>query len=103
MKRFQQAYAAGTYQLVNNKDKGLAVLAKRLRLKNPKGIEETYQYFARKFSFPTRCIARRSANKYLDESTLDELEREGFLNDWPERADPLDRTANTPGDQRNPT
>ena len=98
VRRFQQAYAEGTYQFINNKEKGLAVLAKRLRLKNPKGIEETYQYFARKFSFPTRVsqdglrntlelLAQRtpgtkldmSVNKYLDESTLDELEREGFF------------------------
>src|ERR687888_598667 len=98
VKRWQQAYAEGTYQFINNKDKGLTVLAKRLRLKNPKGIEETYQYFARKFSFPTRVsqaglrntlelLSQRSpgakldmnVNKYLDESTLDELEREGFF------------------------
>ena len=98
VKRFQQAYAEGTYQFINNKEKGLAVLAKRLRLKNPKGIEETYQYFAKKFSFPTRVsqdglkntlelLSQRTpgakldmnVNKYLDESTLDELEREGFF------------------------
>jgi ABC-type nitrate/sulfonate/bicarbonate transport system substrate-binding protein len=98
VKRLQQAYAEGTHQFINNKDKGLAVLAKRLRLKNPKGIEETYQYFARKFSFPTRVsqdglrntlelLSQRTpgakidmnVSKYLDESTLDELEREGFF------------------------
>ena len=98
VKRFQQAYDEGTYQFINNKEKGLAVLAKRLRLKNPKGIEETYQYFAKKFSFPTRVsqdglkntlelLSQRTpgakldmnVNKYLDESTLDELEREGFF------------------------
>src|SRR5262249_897481 len=98
VKRLQQAYAEGTYQFINNKEKGLAVLSKRLRLRNPKGIEETYQYFAKKFSFPTRVsqvglrntlelLSQRTpgtkldmnVNKYLDESTLDELEREGFF------------------------
>lgn len=98
VKRFQQAYAEGAYQFINNKESGLAVLAKRLRLKNPKGIEETYQYFARKFSFPTRVsqpglrntlelLSQRtpaakidmSIGRYLDESILDELEREGFF------------------------
>jgi len=98
VKRLQQAYAEGTYQFINDKEKGVAVLTKRLRLKNPKGIEETYQYFARKFSFPTRVsqaglrntlelLAQRSPaakidmnlSRYLDESTLDELEREGFF------------------------
>ncbi len=98
VKRYLQAYAEGTYQFINNKGKGLAVLAKRLRLKDPKGIEETYQYFAKKFSFPTRVspaglsntlelLSQRIAgikldmnvNKYLDESILDELDREGFF------------------------
>ena len=98
VKRLQQAYAEGTYEFINNKEKGLAVLAKRLRLRDPKGIEETYQYFAKKFSFPTRVsqvglrntlelLSQRTPatkidmniNKYLDESTLDELEREGFF------------------------
>ncbi len=98
VKRFQQAYAEGTYQFINNKEKGLAVLAKRLRLRNPKGIEETYQYFAKKFSFPTRVsqdglrntlelLSQRASptkldmnvNRYIDESTLDELDKEGFF------------------------
>lgn len=98
VKRFQQAYAEGTYQFMTNKERGTAVLSKRLRSKNPKGLEETYQYFARKFSFPTRVstaglrntlelLSQRSPtakidmnlNKYLDESILDELEREGFF------------------------
>lgn len=97
VKRFQQAYAEGTYQFMSNKDKGVAVLAKRLRLKTSKAIEETYQYFAKKFSFPTRVsqaglrntlelLSQRpgakidmNVSRYLDENTLDELEREGFF------------------------
>jgi ABC-type nitrate/sulfonate/bicarbonate transport system substrate-binding protein len=98
VKRLQQAYAEGTYLFINDKEKGLAVLAKRLRQKNPKVLEETYQYFAKKFSFPTRVsqaglrntlelLSQRTPgakidmnlSRYLDESTLDELEREGFF------------------------
>jgi ABC-type nitrate/sulfonate/bicarbonate transport system substrate-binding protein len=98
VKRFQQAYAEGTYQFMTNRERGMAVLTKRLRSKDPKGLEETYQYFARKFSFPTRVssdglrntldlLSQRAQGpkldmnpaKYLDESSLDELEREGFF------------------------
>jgi ABC-type nitrate/sulfonate/bicarbonate transport system substrate-binding protein len=98
VKRFQQAYAEGVYQFMNSKDKGLAVLGKWLRYKNPRITEETYNYFAKSFAFPTRVsseglrntleiIAQRNPalkvdmniNRYLDESTIDELDREGFF------------------------
>ena len=98
VKRFQQAYAEATYQFMQSKEKGLSVYTKRLKQKNPKALEETYQYFAASFSFPTRVahqglrntlemIAQRTPgakaetnlDKYLDESTIDELEREGFF------------------------
>jgi ABC-type nitrate/sulfonate/bicarbonate transport system substrate-binding protein len=96
VKRFQQAYAEGTYQLLNNKEKAMAVLTKWLQQKNPKAIEETYQYITMSFSFPTHVsqqgirntlemVAQRNPkadmnlSRYLDESTLDELEREGFF------------------------
>ncbi len=98
VKRFQQAYAEGVYQFMNNKEKGLAVLGKWLRYRNPKTIEDTYNYFAKSFAFPTRVspeglrntleiIAQRNpalkvdmnVNRYLDESSVDELEREGFF------------------------
>jgi ABC-type nitrate/sulfonate/bicarbonate transport system substrate-binding protein len=98
VKRFQQAYAEATYQLLHDKDKALSVLTKRLQQKNPKAVEETYEYIATSFAFPTRIapqgirntlemVAQRNPaakidtnmNKYVDESTLDELEKEGFF------------------------
>ncbi len=98
VKRFQQAYAEATYQLLNDKQKAIAVLSKRLQQKNPKAVEETYDYIATSFSFPTRIaqqgvrntlemVAQRNPaakvdmniSKYVDESTLDELEKEGFF------------------------
>ena len=98
VKRLQQAYAEGVSQFVHNREKGISVLAKRLRFKNPKGVEETYNYFAKSFAFPTRVSHEGLRNtleiiqqrnpavkadtnlaRYLDESTLDELEREGFF------------------------
>jgi ABC-type nitrate/sulfonate/bicarbonate transport system substrate-binding protein len=98
VKRFQQAYAEATYQFLNSKEKAMTVLTRRLQQKNPKAVEETYQYFATSFSFPTRVsheglrntlelIAQRTPgakleanmDKFLDEGLLDELEREGFF------------------------
>jgi NitT/TauT family transport system substrate-binding protein len=96
VKRYQQAYAEATFQLLNSKEKATAVLTKWLQQKNPKAIEETYQYIATSFTFPTRIapqgirntldmVAQRNPKldmnpaKYVDESTLDELEKEGFF------------------------
>ena len=88
----------GYVSLLNDKPKAIAVLTKRLQQKNPKADEETYDYIATSFSFPTRIaqqgvrntlemVAQRNPaakvdmnmSKYVDESTLDELEKEGFF------------------------
>jgi len=96
VKLFLMAYAEATYQFMNHQEKGIAVLKHRLKQDNPKALEETYKYFAPKFSFPTRVShvglqntlelvatenpkLETSLNKYLDESILDELEKEGFF------------------------
>jgi ABC-type nitrate/sulfonate/bicarbonate transport system substrate-binding protein len=96
VKRFLMAYAEATYQFMNHQEKGTAIFKHRLKQDNPKALEETYRYFAPKFSFPTRVshvglqntlelVANEnpkldtSLNKYLDESILDELEKEGFF------------------------
>ena len=96
VKRFLMAYAEATYQFMNQQEKGIAVLKHRLKQDNPKALEETYKYFAPKFSFPTRVShvglqntlelvatenpkLETSLNKYLDESILDELDKEGFF------------------------
>jgi ABC-type nitrate/sulfonate/bicarbonate transport system substrate-binding protein len=96
VKRFSRAYAEATYQFIHDKEKGMGLLRNRLKQDNPKAVEETYQYFAPQFSFPTRVsksglentiemIAEENPKletnigKYLDESILDELEKEGFF------------------------
>lgn len=96
VKRFVMAYSEATYQFMTDQQKGISVLKHRLKQDNPKALEQTYQYFAPKFSFPTRVshdglrntlelIAKEnpkldsSLNKYLDEGILDELDREGFF------------------------
>jgi NitT/TauT family transport system substrate-binding protein len=96
VKRFMRAYAEGTYQFMNDKEKGIKLFRTRLKQDNPAALEETYRYFAPQFSFPTRVshnglqntlelVAKENPkletglNKYLDESILDELEKEGFF------------------------
>ena len=96
VKRFMRAYAEGTYQFMHDKEIGIKILRNRLKQDNPTALEQTYRYFAPQFSFPTRVslnglrntiemIAKEDSkvetklDKYLDESLLDELEKEGFF------------------------
>jgi hypothetical protein len=91
-----RAYAEGTYQFMHDKEKGIKVLRNRLKQDNPTALDQTYKYFAPQFSFPTRVslvgmrntldmIAQEDSKvdtnvgKYVDESLLDELEKEGFF------------------------
>ena len=104
VKRFLQAHSEATFQFITHKEKGMAVYSKRLKQKNPKVIEETYTYYSRAFSFPPRVshdgmrnsmdlVAQRAPggkvdanlDRYLDESILDELEREGFFKEIAKR------------------
>ena len=96
VKRFVMAYAEATYQFMNNPEKGMSLFKHRLKQDNVKALEQTYKYFAPKFSFPTRVSHNGMQNtleliatenpkldmrleKYLDESIMDELEEEGFF------------------------
>jgi ABC-type nitrate/sulfonate/bicarbonate transport system substrate-binding protein len=96
VKRFLQAYAEATYIFIHDKEKAISIYQKRLKQDNPKALEQTYQYFASKFSFPIRVSQNGMENTleeiakenpkldmnlktYLDESILDELDKEGFF------------------------
>jgi ABC-type nitrate/sulfonate/bicarbonate transport system substrate-binding protein len=96
VKRFVMAYAEATSQFMSDQEKGIALFKHRLKQDNTKALEETYKYFAPKFSFPTRVSHNGMRNtlelianenpkldtkieKYVDESILDELETEGFF------------------------
>ena len=96
VKRFLMAYAEGTYLFKTDKEKGIGVYRRRLKQDNVKALEETYQYFAPKFAFPIRVSKEgmrntlemvaadtpkldMNLNRYMDESLLDELEKEGFF------------------------
>jgi NitT/TauT family transport system substrate-binding protein len=98
VKRFVRAYSEAIHIFKTEKAKGMAVYTKWLKQPDAKIIEATYDYFAPRFSFPPRIDrdgvrnalelvgdrdreAKRDINveQFLDESILDELEREGFF------------------------
>ncbi len=92
-KRFLQAFIEGLHQVMTNKEKTLNVYQKILKLPDRATLESTYDYYAPKFSMPPRVsreglrataefVAKKSGadvQKILDESLLDELEKEGFF------------------------
>lgn len=97
VKRFMKAHSDAVYQLKHNKKKGVEVLQKRLQQKERDVIEATYDYYGPKFEFPPRVSREGAAatakfvtdrvaagkavdvSKIIDESILDELEKEGFF------------------------
>jgi len=97
-KRFLQAMSEAIYQVSISPEKGMSVLKKRLGLNDPKVIEENYNTYGRIFAFPPR-VGRKGLEgiieqiqpqtggakadfelgRFLDESIIDDLEREGFF------------------------
>ena len=97
VKRYIQALSEGIYQFRTNREKGMAILARRLQIKDPKIVEENYQIYSHVFPFPPRVekegmrdlleqmqLQKTSGKpeselaRFLDEGVIDELEREGF-------------------------
>lgn len=97
VKRFLKAHTDAVYQFKQDKKKGMQVYQKRLRQKETAVIEATYDYYAPKFEVPPRVsreglevtakfVTERlgegksiDLKKVLDESILDELDKEGFF------------------------
>jgi NitT/TauT family transport system substrate-binding protein len=98
VKRFVRAYSEAIYRFKVDKEKSMAVYAKRLKQQDPKIVEATHQYYAPRFSYPPRfdrsgvrnaldLISQRNpeargdinVDQFIDESVIDELEREGFF------------------------
>ena len=96
VKRFIRAYSEAIYEFKANKDKALKVYADRLKQKDLIVLEDTYRFYAPKFALPPR-VDRNGVNNaldlvrqgsevkadvnlapFIDESMIDELEREGF-------------------------
>lgn len=97
-KRFLQAISEAIHQVSIDPGKSLSVLQKRLGVKDSKVLEENYNTYGRIFAFPPR-VGRKGLDgvleqiqqqtggaktefeigRFLDESIIDELEREGFF------------------------
>jgi len=96
VKRFLRAYSEAIYEFKTNKDKGLKVYADRLKQKDLNVLDDTYRFYAPKFALPPRVdrsginnaldLVRQGSDvkgevnlvPFIDESVIDELEREGF-------------------------
>jgi ABC-type nitrate/sulfonate/bicarbonate transport system substrate-binding protein len=98
VKRFVRAYSEAIYAFKTDKAKAIAVYANRLKQQDTKVLDETYDYFAPKFSYPPRVdrdgirnalelVSDRdreakgeiNVEQFIDERVIDELEREGFF------------------------
>jgi ABC-type nitrate/sulfonate/bicarbonate transport system substrate-binding protein len=97
-KKFMRAYSEAIYLFKSNKQKVLGVYKDRLKQQDVGVIEQTHSYFAPKFSFPPRVdpdgmrnvleqVSQRdpeakrpfTSERFVDESIIDELEKEGFF------------------------
>jgi NitT/TauT family transport system substrate-binding protein len=96
-KRFVRAYSEAAYVLRTDRQRSLTVMAKRLRIENQEILNATYEDAARRFTFPPRVnmagmkdtldffgeknpeLKGRRPEEFVDETLLDELEKEGFF------------------------
>jgi ABC-type nitrate/sulfonate/bicarbonate transport system substrate-binding protein len=97
VKRFLIAYSEAVHVIKTDRERTVNVFAKRMRLDDRQILNETYSYFAPRFSFPPRVnmqgikdtldfyaetspeIKGRKPEEFVDHSILDELEKEGFF------------------------
>jgi NitT/TauT family transport system substrate-binding protein len=96
-KRFLKAYAEAVHVIKTDRERTLAVFAKRMRLDDAAILNDTYSYYAPRFSSPPRVnmagikdtldfyaetspeMRNRKPEEFVDHSLIDELEREGFF------------------------
>jgi len=102
VKKYLQALTEGTYLVNNNREISAGILRKRLGLHDNKVIEENLNIYTGVFSLPARVgragltgvleqMQQQSGcarsdfeiKRYLDESVIDELDREGFFKKFP--------------------
>jgi NitT/TauT family transport system substrate-binding protein len=96
-KRFLRAYAEAIHIIKTDRERTIKVFARRMRVEDPEILRSTYDYFAPRFSFPPRVdmagvrdtlrfyaeqnsdFKNRKAEEFVDQSLMDELEKEGFF------------------------
>jgi NitT/TauT family transport system substrate-binding protein len=107
LKKYLQALSEGIYQVATNREKGTTILRKRLKLTDPNLAEENYNIYGGNYSYPPRVgktglvgvleqIQQQSnapksdfeVRRFLDESIIDDLEREGFFKRLPTKERP---------------
>jgi ABC-type nitrate/sulfonate/bicarbonate transport system substrate-binding protein len=97
VKRFLRSYAEAIHNIKTQRDRILKIFARRMRIDDPETVRTTYEYFAPRFSFPPRIslegvrdtltfyaeqnsdFKNRKAEEFVDQSLMDELEKEGFF------------------------
>lgn len=97
VKQFMRGYSEAVYDLMHSKELGMRIFGKYLKQQDPKILEETYDDIAGKFSFPPRInrdgmrnalslvsqsstsVKAPGLDQFVDESVINELEREGFF------------------------
>jgi NitT/TauT family transport system substrate-binding protein len=97
VKRFLRSYSEAIHNIKTQREKTINIFAKRMRIDDPETVRTTYDYFAPRFSFPPRvslegvrdtlsfyaehnsAFKNRKAEEFLDQSLMDELQKEGFF------------------------
>jgi ABC-type nitrate/sulfonate/bicarbonate transport system substrate-binding protein len=95
VKQFMAGYSEAIYRLMQSKETGISIYKKYLKQQDAKILEATYDDIAGKFSFPPRinrqglrnaaelvakdASAELNLRQFVDETVIDELEREGFF------------------------
>jgi NitT/TauT family transport system substrate-binding protein len=97
VKRFVRAYSEAIHVIKTDRERTIKVFSKHMRVEDPETLRTTYDYFAPRFSFPPRVnlsgvrdtlnfyaeqnpdFKNRKPEEFVDQSVLDELEKEGFF------------------------
>ncbi len=95
--RFLKAYSEAIHKIKTDRKSTVKIFAKRMRVEDQETLDSTYDYFAPRFSLPPRVnlegiretlefyakrypeFKDRRPEEFVDNSLLDELEKEGFF------------------------